>query len=172
MAQRVLTFAGNGILNSWTTPDNLSLTVSNSISANGWGVAGVDLQNRKSLQDASTWLLGALGNAALPTYEYQIAIGINASINENPERVRTALLTMLAPWFTNLSLRLAADNLQSVNASGRITTRSSGNPQLKERSALDLLLGANSDDAKTILGMSIGTVIVLGIVGLVVYKKI
>lgn len=163
MSQRVITYQGSGTLNTWSEPSGLSSAISNGLTQAGYGVAGVQLFNVRS----TGWAI-VLGQA-LPTWTYQIYIGINATVDENPERVRTVLVDYLSNWFTGVDLSVRSDNIGNVNPNTGQTNYVSTNTFPAQAGILSdietAIFGNDGTDHTTakVLGVSAGTIFVIGL---------
>lgn len=149
MSQRVLQFSGAGILKTWFEPQGLQQLLVNSLTNAGWGVTKLEL-------------------TAWPTYGYHIFIDVNAVPNENPERVKSALIAHVSEYFKNVTFNLIGDNLATLNSSGQINYEPT-NAYPQQPSVIDNIqsyLFGNSTTA-TVATASVGTILLLTGVGLV-----
>jgi hypothetical protein len=160
MAQRVLKYSGTATLRTWFEPTALAQTITAGLISNGWGITNLELHNYPSAQAAMF-----INPLLLNYYNYFISVSVNALPNENPERVRQALYAWFADYFDNISLNLSDDTIQTLDTNtGQIAVQ--GTITDTRPSVWDNIFGNNASlvDAGTqVLGLSTGTIIVVGL---------
>lgn len=140
---RILTYAGGGSARSvfsTQTVGNLELEISNALIANGWGISTFNL----------SW--STLNFSPYLYYKFQLTI--NTPQNENAERVKQGIANTISQYLDNVTVQLTGDN--------------TGQAQVVDNSVLgsasQLLFGDNNPKTTaTILGLSTGTALAIGI---------
>lgn len=163
--QRVIKFEGEGASKTLipeSRAGQLQQDISNAIINNGWSLQTIKLTP-----------------TIFSIYPYYyFTIWINALPNDDPERVRNGLHNLLSFFFDNLALSYSNDNLYVYNpVTGQtdITdaykdkTPASNQPSLWEQ-----IFGKNTsaiDAGGKVLGLSVGTIALLGIGYLVISRR-
>ena len=160
MSQRILTYTGSGTLRTWLTPDNLSQTIAANLINNGWCVTDINIQY---IPSPTAWSI--VNPLFLNYYNYAIKVSINALPQENPERVRQALYAYLSDYFEGVSLSLTDDTIQTFNPNtGQATVQDTVQDQ--RPTWFDDIFGRGTSltgAGAQVLGISTGTIIVVGL---------
>lgn len=118
--RKQVTLVGVGTLKTYSEPSSFELKVSNELTTLGWTVTGTSLKNQVNLEDKTQWLRFAsplLGYVA-PTWNYSIAISINALASHNAEEIKNRVASYLAQYFSDLKLTVAGQTFDTGSGNG------------------------------------------------------
>lgn len=168
MAQRILTFQGYAYEPSATVfsltrtdPKRIQNLIANALLSYGWGVRRINVEI--SAYSAFSFY---------SSYFYEIEI--NTNTNDNEERVRLGVLNAINTVMTDATLSLVSDNQLVVNQSGQtVITDTRLDRRESAPSLWEMLFGEDSatDAATKVAGISVSTIVILGVVYLMVTSR-